>query len=59
MRVPRRRALSAHAQSIRFPAGAATVVPTFSFGKGFKDACKKSYTESLKGSQLNGQEAPK
>jgi len=37
---------------------AATVVPTFSFGKSFKDACKKSFSESPQVSQLNGHEAP-
>mmetsp|Transcript_2231 Transcript_2231/g.7222 ORF Transcript_2231/g.7222 Transcript_2231/m.7222 type:complete len:148 (-) Transcript_2231:1154-1597(-) len=37
---------------------AATVAPTFSFGKGFKDACKRSYSASVATRTLNGHEAP-
>ena len=37
----------------------ATVVPTFTFGKGFKDACKQAYLEGEGlAAPLNGAQSP-
>jgi nucleoid DNA-binding protein len=40
------------------PYHVATVTPTFSFGKSFKDTCKKAYAESARASLLNGHTSP-